>query len=81
MNLLVRADINVNAAHNKVKYGLAIRARDDLRLTFTTQAPNHDGSVPLSALMGDHAVDIFDATTLDFLARPPSRTGGNKGWK
>lgn len=79
MNLLVRTDININAAHNKVKHGLAIRARDDLRLTFTTQGPNPDGTVPLSALTGDHAVDIFDATTLDFLARPPIQDKRKQG--
>lgn len=71
MNLLVRSDINVNAAHNKVKHGLAVRARGDLRLTFTTQAPDSDGNVALSGLSGENAVDIFDGTTLDYLARPP----------
>jgi hypothetical protein len=79
MNLLVRTDININAAHNKVKHGLAIRARGDLRLTLTTQAPNPDGTVPLSALTGDNAVDIFDAATLDFLARPPIQGNRKQG--
>lgn len=71
MNLLVRSDINVNAAHNKVKHGLAVRARGDLRLTFSTQAPDLDGNVALSGLSGEKAADIFDGITLDYLARPP----------
>lgn len=71
MDLLMSGDIDLNAAHNKVKHGLAIRARDDLRVTFTTVPPNADGTVPLSALIGDKATGIFTRTTLQFLSRPP----------
>ena len=52
MSLLVRGDININAAHNKLKHGLAVRARDDVLATVTTQAPTPDGGVPLSSLTG-----------------------------
>jgi hypothetical protein len=79
MHLLVRSDIDINAAHNKVKHGLAIRSRNDLRLTFTTQAPNADGTVPLSALTGPAAFDVLDTTTLDYLARPPKDENGKQG--
>lgn len=79
MTLLVRDDININAAHNKVKHGLSVRTRDDLRLTFTTQAPNADGTVPLSALTGDKAFDIFDTPTIDYLARPPRKGNRKQG--
>lgn len=77
MCLLVRNDININAAHNKVKHGLNVRARGDLRLTFTTVPPNDDGTVPLSSLTGPHAFDIFDSLTMDYLSRP-SKQGGRK---
>ena len=43
MWLLVRGDINMNPAHNKLKHGLAVRARDDVLATVTTQAPNSGG--------------------------------------
>lgn len=79
MNLLVRNDVDINAAHNKVKHGLAVRARDDLRLTITGQPPNLDGTVPLSALRGDDALDVFGSPTLDFLARPPSQGKRKQG--
>lgn len=75
MSLLVRDDININAGHNKVKHGLTVRSRGDLKLTLTTTAPDEDGNVPLSALTGPSAVDILDSVSLDFLARPPKRAG------
>lgn len=78
MNLLVRDDIDINAAHNKVKHGLAVRSRDDNLLTFTTDPPNTDGTFSLSALTGKNAVDIFNSPTLDYLARPKS-TGRKQG--
>ncbi|WP_284978682.1 hypothetical protein [Arthrobacter sp. fls2-241-R2A-200] len=73
MYLLVRDDIDINAAHNKVKHGLAVRSRDDNLLTFTTDPPNSDGTFSLSALTGKNAVDIFSSPTLDYLARPKSK--------
>lgn len=73
MYLLVRDDIDINAAHNKVKHGLAVRSRDDNLVTFTTEPPNSDGTFSLSALTGDNAVDIFSSPTLDYLARPKSK--------
>ena len=79
MNLLVGGEIDINAGHNKVKHGLAIRSRDDLRVTITKQAPNADGTIPLSALTGASAIDIFDTPTLDFLARPPKVNGRKQG--
>jgi hypothetical protein len=78
MDLLVRDDIDINAAHNKVKHGLAVRSRDDNLLTFTTNPPNPDGNFSPSALTGENAVDIFNSPTLDYLARPKS-TGRKQG--
>lgn len=79
MALLVRSDLNINAANNKVKHGLAIRARNDLRLTVTTQPPNPDGTIPLSSLTGDQSFDIFDSPVLDYLARPPKQENRKQG--
>jgi hypothetical protein len=79
MALLIRDDININAAHNKVKHGLAVRPRDDVRITFTTQGPNADGTIPVSALTGPDAVDLFGTVTLDYLARPSKQHGRRQG--
>lgn len=79
LRLLVRDDIDLNAAHNKIKHGLAVRPQDDQLWTFTSTPPASDGSLPLSALTGPGAVDIFDGPTADFLARPPKTGGQTQG--
>lgn len=66
--LLGRGQIDLQAAYNKVKHGLAVRARADMRINFMTRAPNEDGSVPLSAFTADDAIDIFDQPVLEHLA-------------
>jgi hypothetical protein len=77
MTLLTRDDINLNAGNNKVKHGLAVRSRDDMRLSFTTVSPGSDGTLPLSAVTGPNAVDIIETVSLDYLAKP-SGTGGRQ---
>lgn len=68
--LLMRLDINLSAAHNKAKHGLAIRARSDLRVDFVEHLPvSHDGTLPVSAIQ--NSVPIFDRPVLEYLARPP----------
>jgi len=79
ISLLTPGDIDLQAAHNKVKHGLAVRARADMRVTFTKQGPNDAGEVPLSALTGEGAADVFDQPVLELLARAPKverRQGG-----
>jgi hypothetical protein len=79
VDLLTPAEIDLQAAHNKVKHGLAVRARADMRITFSTRGPNDSGEVPLSALSGDGAIDIFDQPVLELLAHAPAagrRRGG-----
>ncbi|MBM0227971.1 hypothetical protein [Micromonospora sp. ATA51] len=78
MRLLVRDDIDINAAHNKLKHGLAVRSRDDLRVTFIQQAPE-DGTVPLSALTSPDAIDLIDTISLDYLSRARPRNGRKQG--
>jgi hypothetical protein len=78
LRLLARDDIDVNAAHNKLKHGLAVRSRDDLRVAFIRQAPE-DGTVPLSAFTSPDAVDLIDSGSLDYLSRPRARNGRKQG--
>ena len=68
LDLLGPAQVDVQAANNKAKHGLAVRARSDVRVTFVSQQPNDDGSVPLSAFTGDGVIDIFDQPVLESLA-------------
>lgn len=79
IGLLSPAEIDVQAGHNKVKHGLAVRARSDVRITFLTTPPNQDGTVPLSAFTGPGAVDIFDQPVLELLARGPKVDGHRQG--
>lgn len=79
MELLSPAEIDLQAGHNKVKNGLAVRARSDLRITFLATPPNQDGSVPLSALTGPNAIDIFDQPVLELLAHGPKVDGHRQG--
>jgi hypothetical protein len=78
MHLLMRDDIDVNAAHNKVKHGLAVRAGIDLA-TFTPKPLERGAPVPISAVTGPSAVDIFAGPTLDYLARPHKINGRRQG--
>ncbi len=77
--LLSPAEIDLQAGHNKVKHGLAVRARSDLRVTFLTTPPNEDGTVPVSAFTGPDAIDIFDQPVLELLARGPKVDGHRQG--
>ena len=52
MELLTRDDLSVDAAHNKVKHGLAVRARDDELIVFAKQGPSAEGTLPVSAVTG-----------------------------
>lgn len=70
MELLARDDIDINAAHNKVKHGLAVRPRHDMRSTLVLVPPNEDGTYAVSAVTGPSAIDVFSRTTLQFLSRP-----------
>ncbi|MGJ7442932.1 hypothetical protein [Aquipuribacter sp. MA13-6] len=62
--------IDLQAGHNKVKHGLAVRARSDMRLVSLPTGPDADGTIPLSAFTGPGVVDIFDQPVLEVLAQP-----------
>lgn len=73
--LLGQKSPDLNAAHNKFKHGMGLRPQDDVLSTFTTTPPNPDGGVPLSALTGDQAFNLFDGITTEFLARRDKKHG------
>ena len=70
VELLSPAGLDANSAHNKVKHGLAVRGRADLRVSFSTVGPDEDGNVPISAFNEDNSFDILDRPTLEFMSRP-----------
>ncbi len=77
--LLTRSDICLPAAYNKAKHGLAVRARDDVRLDFLPAEAIPDGTsgrVPLSAF--ESAVPVIDQPCVLYLARPPKGASGHK---
>jgi hypothetical protein len=77
VQLLQPGEIDLLAAQNKVKHGLAVRARHDLRGVLTMGKPNGDGNIPLSALDPSVSVELFRHPVLEFLAQAPM-TGGQK---
>lgn len=68
--LLQPVELDVNTAHNKVKHGLAVRGRSDLKTSFTTAEPDADGNMPLSALGNGVSFEIFERPVLEFMSRP-----------
>lgn len=73
--LLTQESPDLNAAHNKFKHGMGLRPQDDVLSTFTATPPSQDGSVPLSALTGDNAFNLFKGITTEFLARRDKNHG------
>ncbi|AWB91149.1 hypothetical protein [Aeromicrobium chenweiae] len=79
VELLGPSELDINTAHNKVKHGLAVRGRADLKVPFTTVGPDADGNVPVSAFDGDTSFNIFERPVLEFMSRaktPGTRRGG-----
>ena len=70
IQLLTDKELSINAAHNKLKHGIAISTRDDVRIEFTIHRPNTDGTIPLSAFGEGKSVPIFDRPILTYLSRP-----------
>ncbi|MCC9205969.1 hypothetical protein [Arthrobacter sp. zg-Y769] len=77
--LLVGHELQLNAAHNKVKHGLSVRARNDLKVSFSTTPPSADGTIPISALTGPDAIDVFDRPVIEVLATAPKIDGHKQG--
>lgn len=66
--LLRGHQLDLSAAHNKVKHGFAVRARDDVKVTFSTTPPRPDGTIALSSVYGEGAIDILDRPVLEVLS-------------
>lgn len=77
--LLAPADLDLNTAHNKVKHGLAVRGRADLRVEFSSVGPDADGNIPLSAFGPDVSFNIFERPVLEFMSRPRVPGRGPQG--
>lgn len=76
--LLEPSTIDVHGANNKVKHGLAVRARADTRSAFLSPAPDTNLSeLPLSAF--DDAVDVYTHPVLEFLANAPKVDNHRQG--
>lgn len=73
VKLLTSNELAVNAANNKVKHGLAVSARDDVRIELVTTQPDESGNIPVSAFGEGKSIPIFDRPMLSFLSHP-----GNK---
>ncbi|WP_431826194.1 hypothetical protein [Microbacterium algeriense] len=69
--LLMNDELSINAAHNKLKHGLAASARGDVRIEFITTPPNEDGTIPVSAFGEGKSIPLFDRPMLTYLSRPP----------
>lgn len=75
VEIVSAGEINIGAASNKLKHGVAVRPEDRLRLTLTTEPPDENGDAPLPSLTGGSAFDIFDTIVLEYLVRPPKERG------
>lgn len=73
VSLLTGDELSVNAANNKVKHGLAVSSRGDVRIEFITTPPDLDGNIPLSAFGPGKSVPIFDRPMLTYLTRPNTK--------
>ena len=75
IRLFLQKSPDLDAAHNKFKHGMGLRPQDDVLSTMTLTPPNADGNVPLSALTGDQAVNLFDGITTEFISRASRKHG------
>ncbi|RZT64380.1 hypothetical protein EV140_0629 [Microcella alkaliphila] len=74
-SLLTGDELSVNAAHNKVKHGLAVSARGDVRIELITTPPDDLGQIPVSAFGEGKSVPIFDRPMLTYFSRPHVKPG------
>lgn len=79
IDLLVGHELQLNAAHNKVKHGLSVRARDDLKVSFIPAPPGGDLPRTVSELTGPGVMDIFDRPVIEVLADAPKIDGHRQG--
>jgi hypothetical protein len=69
IELVTNNELAVNAANNKVKHGLAVSARDDVRIELITAPVEDLSAIPVSAFGEGKSVPIFDRPMLTILSR------------
>jgi len=69
-HLLVDDELSINAAHNKLKHGLAVAFRDDIRVDLVATTATSSGEVPLSAFEDGKSIPLFDRPMITYLSRP-----------
>lgn len=77
--LLSPAQIDLHGAHNKVKHGLAVRPRADMRVELIAGPLPSPEAIPVSVFNRDTTVTIFDRPVLELLARGPKTDGQHQG--
>lgn len=78
--LLLRDDIHLGAANNKVKHGLAVRARADSPMHFLGTPPPTSLDFGMPASRARDSIPLFTAPSVEYLARPPADEVGKHGW-
>lgn len=73
IQLLQQPSPDLNAANNKFKHGLGLRAQDDVLSRLIPVGPNAISEIPLSALEGDQAVPLMEGIRAEYLARASGR--------
>jgi hypothetical protein len=73
MRLLDRSDIDITAAHNKIKHGLAVRSRGDLRIDFITAPIEDVRKIPASTANSPDTIGVVDTTSVAYLSRPSGK--------
>jgi len=68
--LLKSDELSAQVANNRMKHGLAISARNDLRVELITEPIPEGGEIPLSAFGQGKSIPIVDKPELTYLARP-----------
>lgn len=69
--LLTNTVLPINTANNKLKHGLAISARGDVRIELLREPPKKDGTIPVSAFGNGKSIPLFDRPLLTYLSRQP----------
>ena len=75
VELMTRNDLDLNHGHNRIKHGFAVRARDDMKVSFSPLRPDTDGSISAAAL-NESSVDILSGQVMEFLAKGPGKGSG-----
>ncbi len=77
--LLSPAPIDLHGAHNKVKHGLAVRPRADMRVELITGPLDDPSAIPVSRFNSVNTITIFDQPVLELLAHGPKMNGHRQG--